>query len=108
MENKEKTRRGKAIPVPKKRKLTIFSKKVTVDKVLTKRAAINNGLQGITIAPKKKPNMKELKRGFLVIGILTLGINSPKSILNIKRRLIMVSIPKAIGETTPITFDKET
>ena len=63
-----KTRRGKPMPRPKNRKRSIFSRKLRADMVLVKRAAIKSGLQGTTIAPKKKPNRKALAQGFRVIG----------------------------------------
>ena len=51
-ENKSK---GKPIPNPKNIKLSKFEIKSEPAAVRVNNAAINNGLQGITIAPKKNP-----------------------------------------------------
>ena len=46
---------GKPIPSPKNKKLSMLSVKLVIKAVLAKNAAINAGLQGITMAPKKNP-----------------------------------------------------
>jgi len=99
-----KTSRGKPMPMPKKRKRSIFSKKPIADMVLVKRAAIKRGLQGTTMAPKKKPNMKALIQGLRAVGVCALGKNFPTSTLNINSKLITSSTPKAIGDTMPMIF----
>lgn len=65
LEIKENKRRGKPIPKPKNKKFIILEAKFEKRTALAKKAAINNGLQGITIAPKKKPKTKALTKGFL-------------------------------------------
>jgi hypothetical protein len=109
VEISEKASSGNPIPIPKNTKLRMFSRKLVVETVLVKRTAINAGLQGTTIAPKKKPNKNALNQGFLVpVGAWTLGRNLPMSILNINRRLINSRMPKAIGDTTPTTLVRDT
>ena len=108
VEISEKTRSGKAIPTPKNRKRRRFPRKSIVDTVLVKRTAMNRGLQGITIAPKKKPNNNALSIGFLAAGVWVLGMNLPMSMLNISSKLIITSMPKAIGEIISITLVRET
>ncbi len=76
--------------------------------VLANKAAINKGLQGITIAPKKKPNKNPFNNGCLLVGVFGFGMNLETSKLNIKNKLIIPKIPKAIGEIIPITFVNET
>ena len=65
------------------------------------------GLQGNTIAPKKKPKTKELMKGFLSAGDFICGKSREKSKLNIKNKLTIAKIPNAIGEIIPITFVKD-
>jgi hypothetical protein len=103
-----KTSKGAAIPKPKDTKLSMFIKKFPPAIVFVNKAAINKGLHGITIAPKKKPNTNALKIGFFKTGDLNFGINLPMSILNINAILINPKIKKAIGETIPITFVRDT
>ncbi|MEE9585564.1 MAG: hypothetical protein V3W09_01535 [Nitrososphaerales archaeon] len=55
--------------MPKNKKFRIFARKLIVDNVLVNSAAMNNGLHGITIAPKKKPNVNELTTGFFTAGV---------------------------------------
>jgi len=62
------TNKGKPMPMPKNRRRSTFSRKLKADMVLVKKAAINRGLHGTTIAPKKNPNMKALTQGFLAVG----------------------------------------
>ena len=78
-----------------------------IEVLIANSIAKDAGLHGSTIAPKKSPKMKALRRGFLVTGALTLGKSFPKSKLNIKKILMMVKIPNAIGEIIPITFVKD-
>ena len=108
VEISEKIRSGKPIPIPKNKKRRIFPRKSIVDIVLVKRTAMNRGLQGITIAPKKKPNNNALSIGFLAAGVWVLGINLPMSILNISNKLIIISMPNAIGEIISITLVRDT
>lgn len=103
-----KTNRGKPIPMPKNRKRSTFSRKPVADMALVKRAAINSGLQGTTMAPKKKPNKKALAQGFLAIGVRALGRNLPTSTLKISKRLMTSNIPKAMGDTMPIILVNDT
>ena len=76
---------------------------VLIAKSMTKEA----GLQGKTIAPKKKPKIKEGKNGFFVTGALIFGKILPKSMLKINKMLTNANIPKAIGETIPMAFVKD-
>ena len=76
--------------------------------VLVKRAAINRGLQGTTIAPKKKPYVRELTQGLLVMGARPFGRNLPISTLKINSKLIMNSMPKATGDTIAMTLVSDT
>jgi len=104
----EKASRGRAIPIPKNMKLNKFVAKPIVDVLIANKTIRDAGLQGKIIAPKKKPNPKELIRGFLAIGALIfLGMSLLKSKLNIKNKLIIPKIMNAIGETIPITFVRE-
>lgn len=103
-----KTSNGKLSPNPKARKLKILEKKLSNRKALAKKAVINAGLHGITIAPKKKPNMNALFIGLLFsVLIFDLGINLEKSKSNIKAKLISPKIKKAIGEIIPITLVRD-
>ena len=108
VETSENANKGKAIPIPKDRKFITLPMKPTVDIVLAKRAAINKGLQGTTIAPKKKPYIKATSKGFLAAGVWICGRNLPISILNISIKLMIISMPNAIGDTIPITLVKDT
>jgi hypothetical protein len=82
-------------------------KSIVVTPIVNK-AAINAGLQGITIAPKKNPKTKALRKGLLRIGALTFfGIILLKSKSRIRKMLMIDRIPNAIGEITPITFVNE-
>lgn len=66
------------------------------------------GLQGKTIAPKKKPKTNELSKGFFVIGaLICLGNNFEKSKLKIKNKLINARTPKAMGEIIAIALVRE-
>ena len=66
------------------------------------------GLQGITIAPKKKPKRKAFNSGLFEVGTFILGKNLLKSILKINNNPMMASIKNAIGDITPITLVNET
>ena len=103
-----KTNKGKPMPMPKNKNCRIFSRKPMADAVRVKRTAINNGLHGTTIAPKKKPNVKALTQGFLARGVRALGRNLPTSTLKINSRLMMSNMPKAMGETMPMTLVSDT
>lgn len=107
VETSEKMRSGNAIPTPKNKKRRRFPKKSIVDTVLVKRTAMNKGLQGITIAPKKKPNKNALIIGFLTTGARVFGRNLPMSISNISNKLTIISMPNAIGEIISITLVRE-
>ena len=65
------------------------------------------GLHGRTIAPKKNPKINELKKGFLTVGDFICGSNLLKSKLNIKNKLTIAKIPKAIGEIIPMALVSE-
>jgi len=93
--------------MPNERKLAILVTKLSNNKALAKKAAIKAGLQGITMAPKKKPKPNALFKGFLLIGAFILGKNLEKSTLNIRNKLIIPNIAKAIGETIAITLVKD-
>ena len=99
--------KGRDIPTPKNTKLSKFVKKSTVEVLIANKIISDAGLHGKTIAPKKKPKINELRKGFLVIGAFILGKNLPKSKLNIKDKLTTAKIPKAIGEIIPIALVSE-
>ena len=60
------TNNGDPRPIPKERKLNMLEKKSPNKRALAKNVAMNAGLQGRTIAPKKKPKIKALFRGLLL------------------------------------------
>jgi len=62
------TRRGNAIPNPKKANVNTLMIKSVTSNVLVKSAAINKGLHGTTIAPKKNPKRNALRYGFFASG----------------------------------------
>ena len=103
-ENKSK---GKPRPKPKKIKFKTLLRKLSKSRARAKKAPINPGLQGITIAPKKKPYSRAFRTGFFVFIVLALGRNFPMSISKIKKMLIIPNMVKAIGEIIPITFVNE-
>jgi hypothetical protein len=107
-DSNEKIRSGNPIPKPNEMKVTRFSKKPIVDNVVVKSAAINNGLHGITIAPKKNPKRRALNLGSFEIGVLILGSISPMFMFRINIMLITRSKLKAMGEITPITLVSDT
>lgn len=83
----------------------MLEKKLPNRSALAKNAVIKAGLHGRTIAPKKKPKINALFRGFLFpVWIFVLGRNLEKSNSNIRAKLIKPKIAKAIGETIPITL----
>ena len=85
----------------------MLEKKLSTSKLLAKNAAINAGLQGITMAPKKNPNKNAFVIGFLAPGVFILGINLLKSKLKIKNMLMIPKIPNAMGEIIEITFVRD-
>jgi len=86
-------------------KLNRFVTKPIVDVLIANKTIRDAGLQGKTIAPKKNPKIKELANGFLVTGaFICFGISLLKSKLNIRNKLTTARIPKAIGDTIPITL----
>lgn len=96
------------MPAPKAKKLSMLPAKLDVETVArVSNAIIKAGLQGITIAPKKKPNENALSRGFLRRGTFALGNILVKSKLNIKNRLITIRIPNAIGDIMRMTDVKD-
>ena len=98
-DSNEKASNGKPRPNPNARKLRLFARNSVVVVARAKKAAMNPGLQGKTIAPKKNPNVNALTNGFLDnFGVRAAGINLAKSILKMSSKLIMKSIPNAIGE----------
>ena len=97
-DSKAKTNNGVPNPKPNKVKLSKFIIGFVIRIAFVKNAAIKPGLQGRTIAPKNSPYKKEVMNGFLVIGAVVLGMNLPKSILNINNILIKINIENAIGE----------
>ena len=99
--------KGRDIPTPKNTKLSKFVKKSTVDVLIANKTISDAGLHGRTIAPKNKPKIKALNKGFFLIGAFTLGNNLPISKLNIIRILIKAKRPKAIGLIIPIAFVKD-
>ena len=102
-EIKLKINSGVPSPIPKARKLDILEIKFSNKRALAKKAAIKAGLHGITIAPKKKPKIKAFFIGFLLpVWTFVFGTNLEKSVSNIKAKLIIPKIAKAIGETIPI------
>ncbi len=104
----EKASKGRAIPIPKKMKLNRFVTKPMVDVLMANKTINDAGLQGKTIAPKKKPKIKEVANGFLVIGaFIFFGIILVKSKLNMRNKLTRAKIPKAIGDMIPMTLVRE-
>ncbi len=103
----EKARRGNPIPIPNPKKFSMLDAKLSMIKARAKNAPMNAGLHGRTIAPKKNPYVRALIVGCLLVGVLSLGINFPKSTLKINRRLKNPKIPNAIGEIIPTTFVKD-
>jgi hypothetical protein len=111
---------GKPMPMPKDTKRAIFTAKSIPVAVVVKRTAINAGLHGITIAPKKNPYVKAFAQGFLAIGarpgrtgrILSMSTSkskiNDKRLVTIRKRLIISSMPKAIGEAILITLVRDT
>ena len=69
------TSNGKPTPTPKNRNRKIFCAKSTVDTALVNKIAINPGLHGTTIAPKKNPYRNALIHGFLTRGARPFGRN---------------------------------
>ena len=104
MDIAENTNNGKPIPIPNDKNLTMLAMKSTVVMVGINKAAMNNGLQGITIPPKKNPYRKAPRIGFSDWGVFAFGRYLAKSMLKINKILIIIKIPNAIGETIPITF----
>lgn len=98
---------GAAMPMPKNKKLRVFKIKSIIASVLANNAAMNAGLHGTTIAPKKKPYKNAVNKGLFVAGAAICGKYLPKSISNINNKLITANIPNAIGETMPITVVKD-
>jgi len=96
--------RGSAIPIPNTKKLNKFNMKLIVDVLIANNTIKDDGLQGKTIAPKKKPKINEVKYAFFVTGACILGNIFPTSILKTKSRLINANIPNAIGEIICIAF----
>jgi len=66
-DNNEKANNGKPRPNPNARKLVIFARNSVVVVARAKKAAMNPGLHGKTIAPKKNPKVNALTNGFLEI-----------------------------------------
>jgi len=86
------------------RKLRLFARNSVVVVARAKKAAMSPGLHGKTIAPKKNPKLNALTNGFLeIFGVRAAGINLVKSTLKMRSKLIMKSIPNAIGETIVTT-----
>lgn len=100
----EKINSGKPIPMPKARKFRIFRKKFMLDMVFVNSTAMNSGLHGTTMAPKKKPYMNARRRGFPATGTRALGRYLPTSTSNINSKLMTINIINATGETIPITL----
>jgi len=99
----ESNNNGKDRPIPNERKLIILAKALVIKADFANKAAINAGLHGTTIAPKKNPYTKALASGFFIKGICAFGINLPMSMSKIRNKLIIAKILNAIGETIPIT-----
>lgn len=99
--------KGRDIPTPKNTKLNKFVTKSRVDVLIANRTMSDAGLHGRTIAPKKKPKINELRKGFLVIGAFIWGKSREKSKSKIKNKLTTAKIPKAIGEIIPIALVNE-
>lgn len=90
--------------MPNNKKLSRFVKKPMVDELIANNTVNAAGLQGKMINPKNAPNNTEFKYGFFASGVFIFGKISEKLKLKIIIILTTVSIPKAIGETIPITF----
>ena len=112
------TNNGKPTPTPKNRNRKIFCTKSTVDTALANKIAINPGLHGTTIAPKKNPYRNALTHGFRAMGARPFGRNFQISVstpvtndrmpVTISIRLMTSRVPKAIGETIWTMLVKET
>ncbi len=96
------------MPIPNIMKRRTFSTNPMVDIVLVNSTAINGGLHGTTIAPKKNPKTKALSKGLVPRGASVLGRYLPTSISTINSMLIIINIPKAMGDTISITLVKAT
>lgn len=104
----EKINKGNAIPIPKNTKFNRLFMKLIVEVLIENKTINGAGLHGSIMAPKKKPNMNELSKGFLVIGALTFfGINLVKSKLKINNILTKAKMLNAIGEIIPIALVKD-
>jgi len=95
---------GKAIPIPKNRKLRKFVINETVEVEIANNTMSVAGLHGSTIRPKNEPKMNELKYGFFRTGACVLGKNLPISKLKISNIEIIPRMPKAIGEMIPMAL----
>ena len=103
----ENNNRGRAIPIPKKIKLSKLVVKLIVEVLIANKTIRDAGLHGKTMAPKKKPKRNEVRIGFLAMGALTFGKNLEKSRLNIRNILTTAKIPNAMGEIIPMAFVRE-
>lgn len=54
-ERREKAKSGKPRPIPNTKKFSMLEVKSPIRAARVRKAAMKAGLQGITIAPKKKP-----------------------------------------------------
>jgi len=99
---------GIVIPIPKNINDNIFWINDVIVTDLANKAAISNGLHGITIAPKKNPYKNALIYGFFDSGVTIWG-NFKKLIfiLNINFIDIIANIINAIGEIIPIILFKD-
>ncbi len=88
-------------------KLKRFATALIVVVVNANKTIKEAGLHGRTIAPKNNPKTNALNKGFLIIGALIFGKILEKSKLNIKNKLTIARIVKAIGEMMPIAFVNE-
>jgi hypothetical protein len=95
---------GIPIPIPNTTKLRKFVKKLTVEVLTANKMTSDAGLHGSTIAPKKNPNINDVRNGFFVTGACIFGNNEPMSKLKINKMLTTPNIPNATGLTIPIAL----
>ena len=69
-ERRENASSGKPRPTPKAVKFNMLEVKLLNKKARERNAAIKPGLQGMTIAPKKKPYNRAFRVGCLAVGAL--------------------------------------
>lgn len=93
---------GNPMPSPNSVKLARLLTGFSNRNDLAKNIEMKAGLHGIMIAPKKNPKLNPLGKGFSNSGAEKLNLDW-KSTSSIMAMLRTARIPKATGETVPIT-----